>query len=240
MNEEEWLTSRDPKSMLAYLGYLVGERKLRLFAATCCRQVWHNLVDVRSKAAVEAAERYADGLLSQEDVAEACAAAEELTPAEMRIPELRRLGQAERAELCAAWAAGSVARTQDGWEFRVHVDDVLDNTLQAVEDQSFGASKEVVTAALACLFRDIFSNPFRPLPPLDPAWLQQHDVLVRLAQAAYNNRVMPAGTLDPDRVAVLADALEDASAGGDLIAHLRGPGPHVRGCHVIDLLLNKE
>jgi hypothetical protein len=26
----------------------------------------------------------------------------------------------------------------------------------------------------------------------------------------------------------------------ELLGHLRGPGPHARGCHGIDLLLGKE
>jgi pSer/pThr/pTyr-binding forkhead associated (FHA) protein len=39
---------------------------------------------------------------------------------------------------------------------------------------------------------------------------------------------------------VLADALEEAGcADADLLAHLRGPGPHVRGCWAVDLLLGK-
>jgi len=62
----------------------------------------------------------------------------------------------------------------------------------------------------------------------------------RLAEAAYQERQLPGGTLDPLRLAVLADALEEAGAGGDFVAHLRWPGPHVRGCWVLDLLLGKE
>jgi hypothetical protein len=34
-----------------------------------------------------------------------------------------------------------------------------------------------------------------------------------------------------------AVVLEDAGAPGELVAHLRGPGPHVRGCHAVDLCL---
>jgi len=50
-----------------------------------------------------------------------------------------------------------------------------------------------------------------------------------------------AGTLVPDCLAVLADALEEAGCDNtDLLLHLRGPGPHVRGCWVLDLLLGKE
>jgi hypothetical protein len=40
---------------------------------------------------------------------------------------------------------------------------------------------------------------------------------------------------------VLADALEDAGCGdAELLGHLRGPGPHARGCFALDLLTGKE
>jgi hypothetical protein len=62
-----------------------------------------------------------------------------------------------------------------------------------------------------------------------------------LAEAAYEERVMPAGTLDPARLSILADALEDAGCTeNELLGHLRGPGPHMRGCFVLDLLLGKS
>src|SRR3954452_11775800 len=43
------------------------ERKLRLFAAACCRRAWH-LLDADGRAAIEASERFADGLASQEEL----------------------------------------------------------------------------------------------------------------------------------------------------------------------------
>jgi hypothetical protein len=47
--------------------------------------------------------------------------------------------------------------------------------------------------------------------------------------------------LDRVRLAVLADALEEAGcADANLLGHLRGPGPHVRGCFALDLLLGKQ
>jgi hypothetical protein len=59
--------------------------------------------------------------------------------------------------------------------------------------------------------------------------------VVCLAQATYDNRTMPAGTLDPARLAVLADALEEAGCqDAEILGHLRGAGPHVRGCFLVD------
>jgi hypothetical protein len=93
------------------------------------------------------------------------------------------------------------------------------------------------TALLRCLF----GNPFRPVA-LDPGWLTWHDgAVVKLAQAAYEERELPAGHLDTARLAVLADALEDAGCtDATILDHLRGPGLHVRGCWVVDTLLGKE
>jgi hypothetical protein len=81
-----------------------------------------------------------------------------------------------------------------------------------------------------------------PAPARDPAWLARNGgAVARLAEAIYEGRSLPAGTLDPARLAVLADALEDAGcADPDLLGHLRGPSPHVRGCWAVDLILGKE
>jgi hypothetical protein len=59
---EGWLTATDPGRLLDSYPGGVSARTLRLFACACCRQVWHLLPDERSRAAVEAAERFADGL----------------------------------------------------------------------------------------------------------------------------------------------------------------------------------
>jgi len=49
------------------------------------------------------------------------------------------------------------------------------------------------------------------------------------------------GLLDNDRLAVLGDALEEAGCTNRaVLAHLRSPGPHARGCWALDLLLGKE
>jgi len=81
------------------------------------------------------------------------------------------------------------------------------------------------------LVREIFGNPLRPAV-VDPSW--QTSTVVALAQAIYHERAY-------DRMPILSDALEDAGCtNADILSHCRGPGPHVRGCWVVDLLLGKE
>ncbi len=54
-------------------------------------------------------------------------------------------------------------------------------------------------------------------------------------------RPFPSGLLGVARLPVLADALEDAGcADAELLGHLRGPGPHVRGCWAVDMIPGKS
>jgi hypothetical protein len=91
------------------------------------------------------------------------------------------------------------------------------------------------------LFRDIIGNPFRTVA-VEPIWLNwQSGVVAGLAEATYQARHRPSGLLDNDRLAVLADALEEAGCtDAEILYHLRKGGEHVRGCWVVDLLLNKK
>jgi hypothetical protein len=90
--------------------------------------------------------------------------------------------------------------------------------------------------------RDVFPNPFGFRAAVGPVVIAWEAGTVRLlARAAYEDRRLPEGTLDPARLAVLADALEDAGCtDAELLAHLRGPGPHVRGCWAVDLVLGSS
>jgi hypothetical protein len=86
-------------------------------------------------------------------------------------------------------------------------------------------------AILANVVRDIVGDPFRPVA-LDPAW--RTEAVVGLAAGIYADRAF-------DRLPDLADALEAAGcADAAVLTHCRGPGPHVRGCWVVDLLLGKS
>jgi hypothetical protein len=57
--------------------------------------------------------------------------------------------------------------------------------------------------------------------------------VVALATGIYDEKAF-------DRLPILADALTDEGCNSDeFLEHLRGPGPHVRGCWALDLILGR-
>ena len=66
MTEVEWQTCTDPLEMLVFLEKRASNRKLQLFAVACCRWcAWNLITDSLYREAVKAAERFADGFLSE-------------------------------------------------------------------------------------------------------------------------------------------------------------------------------
>jgi hypothetical protein len=92
--------------------------------------------------------------------------------------------------------------------------------------------------AQARMLHDIFGNPYRPID-IPSVWLTP--IVLSLAEATYEERNLPTGKLDNARLAILADALEDAGCTNAVILnHCRQAGEHYRGCWLVDLLLGKE
>jgi hypothetical protein len=83
------------------------------------------------------------------------------------------------------------------------------------------------------LLRDVMGNLLRPPQAIPPGILAWNDHTVPgLAQAIYDDRAF-------DRLPILSDALEEAGCTDfALLSHLRSPGPHVRGCWALDLILS--
>src|SRR5205823_4204203 len=68
MTEQEWLECTNPGSTLGYLQGKMSGRKLRLFVCSCVRRLWSSLGTEQSQNTVVVAERYADGLATDEDL----------------------------------------------------------------------------------------------------------------------------------------------------------------------------
>jgi hypothetical protein len=256
MTESDWNRCTDPQKMLEWLRHSerASERKLRLFTVACCRRIWQHLKEKRSRRLVEVAEAFADGGASLKQLRTAFERAADAQEAvhweggdavEQSAAEAV-LGLREDLQFPAVFegiaeAVGEV-RAGEAWA-RIYQTPGKDYRAQEAEhraecDAGAAAEQEVQVV----LLRDLFGPlPFRAVD-IDPAWLAWNDGTVRrLAETVYAERLLPAGPLDGGRLAVLADALEDCgSTNADLLAHLRGPGPHVRGCWAVDLLLAKD
>jgi hypothetical protein len=218
MTEQEWLACPDPQKMLGFLRGKASERKLRLFACAFGRAVGDSQHQP-GPSTVAVGERYADGLASDQELATerrkwAC------------WPEER--GPVAPSAYDGAWEAVDWLTILERWR-----DD---------PDSYIAIPADAVLKRSVLLLRDIFGNPFRPPPPLPPAVLARNEGAVRrLAAGIYEERQLPAGTLDNARLAILADALEEAGCdNADLIQHCREARSHVRGCWPLDVILGKE
>jgi hypothetical protein len=220
MTEAEWLTCDDPQKMLEFLrdGGKASDRKLRLFGCVCCRAIWELLTDERSREGVMVAERYADGQASTDQLAEA---------------HLIAYAAHDNEDFADYWAAAWIAPAVS---LRASLG-TAEEALKAATPNAAASARKIQVDML----RDIVDNPFRPAA-LDPAWLAWNNGTVpKIAQAAYDERLLPSGHLDAGRLAILADALEEAGCSvTEILDHLRGLDPHIRGCWVVDLLLGKS
>jgi hypothetical protein len=225
MTEAEWLASDDLRPMLRFRGGEAGSRKLRLFACACCRRIWRLMHDRRACRAVELSEAFADGQAKlKEAQAEARNALRDTPDDFLHVGHLTAR---------AAQAVTSHVPRRTAYDAAYNA---LSAVLHTPERSNYSWERERV--AQPALLRDILGNPFHPVS-FDTTW--QSPEVVSLAQAAYDQRTLPSGELDAARLAVIADALEDAGCTDPAILdHLRGPGPHVRGCWPLDLILGKS
>jgi hypothetical protein len=141
-------------------------------------------------------------------------------PPRVEVQERFAEGEATLAELQSA-------APQSRWPWANPWDLVTEMLRRVMVAESFDQLRRMYCACT----RDIFGNPFGPFT-WSPEW--RSETAVALAARIYESREFGA-------MPILADALQDAGCdSAEILDHCRGPGPHVRGCWVVDLVLGKE
>lgn len=244
MTETEWFADTTSLALMTHhlFGGGEGRRRARLFACACCRRVWH-LIDVAARRIVEIAEALADGQATEAEL-QTAANPDDFDNLEARFYGVigPQLSKHEYQVTVAAMAlaeprldilsAGAIARdtavcpSQDFyWSPRMG--------RKAITEYAEGDLSMVRR-----LIHEVFGNPFRPVA-FNAAW--RVPLVTSLAQATYDVRSLPSGEFDSDRLAVISDALEEAGCSNSgLLSHLRSPGPHIRGCWAVDIILGNE
>jgi hypothetical protein len=224
--EDKWPTDYHVEEMLQYLGDSASQRKLRYFMVACARRVLPKSADNEMLIALEVAEKFADQSVSKRELSRVRQA--------LKVRHTTRFAKhgplyTDHIRSVPAWHATReqiVRGAAEGsgccaWS-STRKSDQYGISMSYPRDELM---------AQANLVRDIFGNPFRPVT-FDPRWRSSN--VVGLAQAIYDDKAF-------ERMPILADALMDAGCEDDeIIGHCRGPGPHVRGGWVVDLVLDKK
>jgi hypothetical protein len=120
------------------------------------------------------------------------------------------------------------------WGMRLKLGDPVDRTIKTLReaaDNYFPAAKAAEDAVGCDILRDMLHYPDQPVR-FDAAW--RTDTAVKLAEYMYEN-------CDFSAMPILGDALQDAGcAETDIIALCQTDKPHVRGCWVVDLVLDRD
>jgi hypothetical protein len=257
LTPEEWLASTSPETMLQFLIGTNGprvqdieafpaskglDRKLRLFACACYYPLRHLLPNPQAQAAVWVAERFANGSCTTDKLEQTKALIwAQVESLEMQwrasqgvertalLPTHEALALAlvilwREAPKAAYYASSNACLTFAG----------ITNPGAASGDNRFSASRAAEERVQADLLRCIFDNLFHRVA-IAPEVLTWDDCTVaKLAQGIYEDRAF-------DLLPSLANALQEAGCNNaEILDHLRGGGPHVPGCWVVDLLLRKE
>jgi hypothetical protein len=231
VDEAGWQGCTQLFEMLPLVERRLSDRKRRLFAVACCRRFAHLFGDVRSLHALEVAERYADGLASEEEreAAEDAAVDVHIMMRESRFsPSAVRWSR--QAELLTQAAVLAVSPGV------YYAGDAADYGRLALAASGAGRWVDQEEEARQCrLLRDVAGPPPFADHVIDPGWLAGNDrAAEQVARWLYETKTFA-------DLPILGDALEEAGCTDQrILDHCRLPGEHVRGCWVVDLILEKQ
>jgi hypothetical protein len=240
VTEAEWLSSTDPWLMLTFVrdSGQASFRRCWLFTAACCARAEFILAPELARTTARISELLATGEAPPEERRAALEFTRRWKETFIRAQDWNVAASVRAFEdflhshppalsgfLCAEWAIQLLSLPE--WPYP---EDGRHGEQPAPQRQSPRTTAEHYRHA-ANIFRCIFP---RVATDIDPAWLTWNGgAATRIARSIYEDRAF-------DRMPLLADALEDAGCADTvLLGHLRGPGPHARGCSALDWLLEK-
>jgi hypothetical protein len=152
----------------------------------------------------------------------------------VQVAEAYADGRATEEQLRLAWKEADDAAIPYGYDVYNLVVDATNPNLELnghIAATAVNDAPDPNVGPYCEYLRCIYGNPYRPVA-FDPRSLPT--AVVDLACIIYDKRAF-------DRLPILAEALMDAGCNDKgMLAHCRGPGPHVRGCWVVDFVLAKR
>ena len=240
MTESQWLSSANPAPMLRHLGAKASARKLQLLGVACCRLIADHF-DERMGRLVDITERYAEGEASHGD----WQAALRDTIRLVVPPDGTDPTPSDSSVYASRLALFGLFGTPPDAALEPVLNWVVACAARAAAPGQVRAAEKDMRRRQADLCREIFGNPFleRTVVPewmstggsgIFPGWM------IRVSETAKGLADGVQADQAFERLPILADALEEAGCTDtDLLAHLREPGLHVRGCWALDLVLGK-
>jgi hypothetical protein len=249
VTEEEWLSSTDLTRMMPFIEPRVTERKIMLFGCACCRRQWPLIPDGSCKNAVDAAERFADGVYGsrmgpardqvEREYSESLfwysnyhlhtAAASYFAAYDMlKVGEFEEFDFVQFSGVPArelVLLRGPIGPSGPLTFFKLY--GVARRIASAVSRQTLNPQAEFrrEEAAQSGVLRDIFGNPFRPLPP-------RPEAIAPLAEQIY------AGAWD--QMPILGEWLQEHGYWSEGEHCLDPSIHHVKGCWVVDWVTGRE
>lgn len=269
MDEDEWQISTSPPSMIAqmfsisgkggpddYYPPIISDRILRLFVCACARVGW-NYLEFKHKSIIVASEEYASKLISYVELSKIFSGVRCTTPN----------GLTREAQILATWCGSTRPLTGLEQQYN-HLPLILNPLLQAnlLRDivgnpfrlaikrsdlshypagekytnfnEAWLTPQVIVLAEAAYMERSKSRQCWDCLgrgTHLGAAPDRENPVCVR----CNGQKTLHDAILDPVRLQILADALEEEGCDNQVIlTHLRSLAfNHVRGCYVLDTIL---
>jgi hypothetical protein len=157
----EWQACVDPEPMVYALAADRHQRELRLFAVACVRRVWHLLPD-GCRAAVEASERFAEGKVTEAELAAAVAVADRETQAAFpghSAPDARAFAASAAVDASSVWARTAANVLASTTCAASAAGCAAAEAAEARYDQVFESERVVELAMQASLLRTLVSDP---------------------------------------------------------------------------------